>query len=81
MYIGSPDKGCGDAHSSGDEGLTAEEIAEFELNRSRIREERIVLREKIRKDFEQLCGKNDRGIRNGLLVGKQDDVNERNGGY
>lgn len=42
--------------SDADDLLTAEEIAEFELNRSRIHKERIVLREKIRKNFEHFCG-------------------------
>lgn len=73
IILGLVDKGCEHDHSSGGEDLTAAEIAEFELNRTRIREERIVLREKIRKDFEQLCGKNDTGIRNDLLIGKHED--------
>nr|XP_039259146.1 gametogenetin-binding protein 2-like isoform X1 [Styela clava] len=47
-----------DEESDGD-GLTAEEIAEFERDRNRIREERIVLREKIRKNFLHFCGKGD----------------------
>ena len=77
FYPGSGDKSFDEG--SDNEGLTAEEIADFELNRNRIRQERIVLREKIRKNFEQLCVKNEEKPNTNHFMGNGDnaDLSER----